>query len=119
MILLDFWASWCQPCQKDVPGLRLLSVRHKDDAFLLISISVDVSEKAWEKFVASNRMDWLQTIDRDHKLGRMFNVRSLPSYFLVDAEGIIAPGEFDTLGAQIGEQLKRISKNRAKHPAAN
>ena len=117
VVLLDFWASWCKPCEASLPTLQRLSKRYGKDQFLLISISVDQNEQAWQQFLSSHRMDWPQALDRDFKLRRMFNVQPIPTYVLVDAEGImrsyVIGSGIDSV-AQLEDAVKKSFKNTPK-----
>ena len=48
-ILLDFWASWCNPCRKEIPNLKKLYKEYADKGFQIISISIDKKKADWEK----------------------------------------------------------------------
>jgi tetratricopeptide (TPR) repeat protein len=88
VVLLDFWASWCGPCGEAVPELRRLYKRYPKDRFVLISISSDTDEERWKTFIAKNKMEWPQYRDADRHLFRIFKVGPIPTYVVIDGEGI-------------------------------
>lgn len=53
VVILNFWASWCSPCRKEMPALQLLYRKYKDKGLTIIGISVDDSADAVRKFLAS------------------------------------------------------------------
>jgi thiol-disulfide isomerase/thioredoxin len=89
VVLLDFWGTWCAPCRAAIPDLRNLSARLKKSPFVLISISNDPDAELLKRFVADNRMDWLQVWDENREINGRLAIRSYPTYVLVDHEGEI------------------------------
>ena len=113
VVLLDFWASWCAPCVKALPSVRRLHKDHASDPFVIIGISGDREERAWHEFVGKNGMVWPQYLDRDHRVQSVFGVRAIPTYVLIDQEGIerlrvTGAGfhEARALGDEIEKQIK-------------
>ncbi len=89
VVLLDFWASWCGPCVKALPSVRKVQTDHAKDPFVLVGVSADRNEDAWRTFVRKNGMGWSQFLDTDHRLQQIFEVQAIPTYILIDAEGIV------------------------------
>ncbi len=122
VVLLDFWATWCQPCVQSVPALQRLSKKYAKEQFQLISISADRNEQAWQSFLSSHRMEWAHTLDRDGKVQNMFHIRAFPTYILIDAEGIqrtYVTGSGFQSEAQVDEAVKRAFKNTPRVVAAS
>jgi thiol-disulfide isomerase/thioredoxin len=89
VVLLDFWASWCVPCVKALPSIRKLQNDHAKDPFVLVGISADEDERAWRAFVSKNGMSWPQYFDDRGRLRGIFEVQAIPTYVLIDGEGIV------------------------------
>lgn len=89
VVLIDFWASWCGPCREEFKLLRYLYEKHRDKGFVVISISVDISESSWKKALQQEQLPWLQLRDEttgvDVSAGR-FGVTGLPTTFLLDRD---------------------------------
>lgn len=88
-LVLDFWATWCPPCRASVGELKDLTRRYPADRVVLLSISGDKDEQQWRQFIAQKGMDWQQARDLDHKMGKLFAVYAIPTYIVIDPEGII------------------------------
>ena len=120
VVLLDFWATWCAPCVASTPAFRSLYKRfQKEPSFVMIAISSDREAEKWREFIAKNQMVWPQYRDRDSKVQRAFEVRSYPTYILIDHEGIVRfrHSGFGSSGtAQIEEAISKALKMKSKSP---
>ncbi|OFW08091.1 MAG: hypothetical protein A3H96_22110 [Acidobacteria bacterium RIFCSPLOWO2_02_FULL_67_36] len=115
VVLLDFWASWCGPCKLATPGLTRLYKKYGDRPFALVAISLDREESPWRQYIDENRMTWPQYWDRGGRIAQLFGVRPIPTYIVLDHEGIVrttkegwGPGTDGALDGEIGKWLKRI-----------
>ena len=89
VVLLDFWATWCGPCIAEMPNVKYTYAKHKNQKFEIIGISVDQSTAPLEAYIASEGLTWPQYWDSSGRISRMYNVRAIPSTFLIDGAGII------------------------------
>ena len=117
VVLLDFWATWCQPCVAAVPHLRNLSKRSTKQPFVLLSIGTDGDEAVLREFVSKHRMNWPQYWDSRREIVRMFDVKSYPTYILVDAEGVMVyrtSGWSDAIGHEISGRITAAVRHAKK-----
>jgi peroxiredoxin len=89
VVLLDFWATWCGPCAQALPGLKRLVKRTTDEPVVVVSISGDTDVQKWRASVAENQMTWPQLIDARGQIQRVYGVEGIPTYIVIDHEGII------------------------------
>jgi cytochrome c biogenesis protein CcmG/thiol:disulfide interchange protein DsbE len=88
-LLIDFWATWCKPCVKELPHLHDLYLKYRDRGFQVVAISED-SPRSLSKvksFVAGNRYEFLVLLDENSTVQRKFNFRALPYTVLLDRDG--------------------------------
>jgi thiol-disulfide isomerase/thioredoxin len=119
VVLLDFWGTWCGPCVESVPDLRNLHKKYsKDPSFVLIGISSDRDDEVWREFTVANKMVWPQYRDKDRRILRAFDIRSFPTYVIIDHEGIVRHRSVGmswsraaSLDNEIRKQIKIIAKN--------
>src|SRR6185295_1089076 len=88
IVLLDFWATWCGPCVRALPSVRKVQKDHAKDPFVVVGISADREEQPWRAFMSKNSMVWPQYWDRDQRMRQVFGVKAIPTYVLLDGEGI-------------------------------
>jgi len=87
-ILLDFWASWCAPCRREIPNLKREYARFAAKGFEIVSISIDKQRSDWEKALAEERLPWPNFLDVSG-IADDYGVRLIPTTYLIDSKGII------------------------------
>jgi thiol-disulfide isomerase/thioredoxin len=107
-ILVDFWASWCGPCRKEIPNLKTAYTEYSNKGFEILSISIDKDEKAWQKALGQENMQWPNLYD-DDKVSKAFNVKTIPATYLVDSKGVIIGDNLR--GAELEAKLKELLKS--------
>lgn len=90
-VLLVFWASWCGPCVGEIPLLKELYAKHRDQGLAVIGISLDDNPQALQSMVASKGLAWPQIrAGKTGELVKLFNVTRTPTHYLLDRDGKIA-----------------------------
>ncbi len=92
-VLLDFWATWCEPCLEEIPYLQQAYAKYALQGFEICSISIDRDPLRWQTFVARNQMLWTNAIDLPAEGGNSaaetYGLQSIPCNFLISPDGII------------------------------
>jgi cytochrome c biogenesis protein CcmG/thiol:disulfide interchange protein DsbE len=91
VVLLDFWATWCDPCRLEIPWFIALQRKDKDRGFEVLGVSMD--DEGWEvvkPFMKSVGMNYRVLIGNDQTTERYGGVDALPTTFLIDRQGKIA-----------------------------
>lgn len=109
-VLLDFWASWCQPCRMENPNVVALYNQYHAKGFEVFSVSLDANKDQWIKAIAKDKMVWK---NHGSDLGgwnsapaQLYNVKSIPATFLLDKNGkIIAK---NLRGDELAAKLKEL-----------
>ncbi|GAB7087859.1 TlpA disulfide reductase family protein [Marinifilum fragile] len=83
-VLIDFWASWCGPCRREIPNLKHMYELYASKGLQIISISKDEDKKAWEKALDKENMAWPNLLN-EKGVDDLYFVKTIPAIFLVDA----------------------------------
>lgn len=110
-VLVDFWASWCPPCRKEMPTVVALYNKYKGKGFEIVGVSLDNDKAAWVKGIKDLKITWPQISDLKGwktELGAAYAVNSIPHMVLLDKEGKIVAKNLNAhdLGEKLAEYLK-------------
>lgn len=91
-VLLEFWASWCGPCKKEIPHLKEVMNSYGDKGFTIIGISMDTDRDAWKAAIEEHQIQWLQLSTLQGFKGDLpqaYRVRGIPTCILISPDGYI------------------------------
>jgi len=92
LLLLDFWAAWCNPCRQENPNIVKVYNQFHKKGFDVLGISLDNNLDAWIKAIAADKLTWTQVTDTaqyERSVGKLYAVDVIPSNFLLDETGKI------------------------------
>lgn len=91
VVIVNLWASWCGPCQAEMPALQKISDALADEGLVVLGVNSTVqdSEADARAFVAERGLTFPILLDRDGTVADTYRLRSLPTTFVVDQEGVI------------------------------
>ncbi len=92
VVLVDFWASWCGPCRKEMPNVVKAYSKYKNKGFEIFGVSLDGDKPNWEQAIAKDGITWLQVSDLkawDCAAAKLYGVQGIPYTVLLDKEGKI------------------------------
>jgi peroxiredoxin len=81
VVLVNFWATWCPPCRKEMPDMEALYQRFSPRGLVILAISDEDSDKV-KPFIAEKKYDYPVLLDPGHKVGQLFDVVGIPKSFL-------------------------------------
>ncbi len=87
VVLLNFWATWCPPCRKEIPSMAELHDKYAPKGLKIIAVSVDKRSDDLAKFVAEYRMPFQVLHDADGAVARRYGVFRYPETFLIGRDG--------------------------------
>lgn len=97
VVLLNFWATWCPPCVKEIPSLGRLQEKFSKDDFVVLSVDMGETKEEVEAFLEKVPADYPVMLDPDGTLVKDWKLRAFPTTFVLDAEGYIRLAYFGGL----------------------
>lgn len=105
-VVLDFWASWCPDCRKDMPTVKKIDEKY-GKKIKLIGVSFDTDKAKMNGYLSANQYSWLQYSEfkkwKETQISKDYHISWIPTSYLIDPEGKIA---FSTLNAE--EMLENL-----------
>jgi thiol-disulfide isomerase/thioredoxin len=108
-LLLNFWASWCEPCQAEMPSLERLALAQREAGLRVLAVNYREGEAAVKRFLAKMPLQLPVVRDADGAAARAFDIHIFPSTVGIDRQGrvrFIITGEFDW-GGEAGMEAIR------------
>ena len=112
VVLIDFWATWCGPCARDLDYVQSIAEEFEKDNFVLLGISIDENEAVWKNHIKENRMIGIQVRDTHNGMHDLFHVAGIPTYLILDSNGIIryrTTGDLKDLRTRVRTLMKEAS----------
>ena len=95
-VLVDFWASWCGPCLREVPNVKKIYDKFHDKGFEIIGVSLDEDKEAWINAIDKHGLNWKHVSSLkgwNCPVAQLYSVTGIPAMFLLDKDGkIVASG---------------------------
>lgn len=105
-VLINFWASWCPPCRSEMPAMQQVYEEYGPDEFVILAVNGSYQDRLTdaESFVAERELTFPILLDTQGQVSATYQVRSLPTSFFVDRDGII---QEIVIGGPMAEALLR------------
>ncbi len=89
VVVLNFWATWCPPCKKEMPLLEATYNKYKEKGLIVLGVNYNEDSETITKFVKEMGITFPIALDRDFKVTKAYGVLALPTTFFIDRNGII------------------------------
>lgn len=94
VVLVNFWATWCPPCRKEMPDLQALSEQFKDQGLVVLAISDEEAAKV-AAFISEHGIGYPILLDPGSKVHQLFKVEGIPKSFVYDRSGKLVAQSID------------------------
>ncbi len=94
VVLVNFWATWCPPCRKEMPDLDTLYKKFEDQGLVVLAISDEVAAKV-TPFIAEQKISYPILLDPGRKVNDLFVVQGIPKSFVYDRDGKLVAQSID------------------------
>ena len=90
VVLLNFWASWCQPCRMEMPSLNQLAAQFEDNPdFVVLTVLYRDSLERAVPYMQENNLSLTVLVDKSFTVSRMYGITAVPETFIIDKEGVV------------------------------
>lgn len=120
VLVVNFWASWCTPCVRELPSLNRLREEFDDQPFEILGVNVAEPPNRLKRFFMRQPIDFPVLYDRESEAFYAWNVKGLPTSFVIDREGRVrylargamewdSPESIDIIESLLGIQAEEAS----------
>lgn len=111
VVLLNFWASWCVYCDKEMASLQALAETFHDKNFVLLGINDGEGQDTARNYVEGKNLTFPMVLDPSKNVAQKYRIRSIPTTFLLNKEGVIVTviiGALDWNQPAIQDTIRRL-----------
>jgi len=105
IVLLNFWATWCGPCRVEIPDIRTVYNKYKEQDFVVLAIDIGETSSAVSRFVKQFDMNFPVLLDSNLAVARQYDCFSIPTSFFLDRRGVIREVRIGTMSQSYIEQV--------------
>ena len=110
VVLINFWATWCGPCRKEMPLLDQLQKKYAPLGFTLLGVNVEEDGRLFDAFLKDVPVSFPILLDPANGVSKLYNVEAMPSTVIVDRKGNV---RYVHQGYQPGDEQKYQDMIRA------
>ena len=121
VVLVNFWATWCDPCRAEMPAMNKLRASLDGRPFAVLAVNLAESESRIRRFMEQVPLEFVVLLDRDSGAAKAWKARVLPVSFVLDAGGRIrysALGEIDWAQDGVRQAILALMPREATPPRA-
>jgi len=87
VVLLNFWATWCEPCVVELPSL--LQLHHEQPNLVILAVSIDDDADAYSRFLVRRHVDLITVRDPSQSAAKLYHTEMWPETYVIDRQGVI------------------------------
>ncbi len=87
VVLVNFWATWCEPCVVELPSL--LELHHSQPNLVILAVSIDEDPEAYTQFISRRHVDLITVRDPSESAAKLFHTDMWPETYVIDRKGIV------------------------------
>jgi thiol-disulfide isomerase/thioredoxin len=118
VVLVNFWATWCEPCRDEMPSIERLRAKMAGRPFEVLTVNYGEGAARIASFLAKEKIALTVLLDPDKETAAEWRAGGLPMTFLVDAEGRVRYSAFGECDWSTGEALRAVEGLVAEAPRA-
>ncbi|MGM0828193.1 MAG: thiol-disulfide oxidoreductase ResA [Bacillota bacterium] len=88
-VFLNFWGTWCKPCEREMPYMNNQYVKYKDQGVQILAVNVGESDFLINRFVSKHGLEFPIVVDEEEEVQNAYGIDPLPTTFLINPQGEI------------------------------
>jgi peroxiredoxin len=116
VVLINFWATWCGPCRKEMPLLDQIYQRYKGLGFTLLAVNVEEDSAGAVSWLKQTPVTFPVLFDRQNKVSKLYEVTAMPSTVIVDRKGqvrFVHYGYTDGTENEYQDQIRTLIREKS------
>ena len=89
IVVLNFWASWCAPCNQELPSIMDMQNRLRGRGVVVLGVSIDVDGDAYHRFLQERNVNFVTVRDPEQKVANMYGTSMWPESYVIDRQGVL------------------------------
>lgn len=89
LVFLNFWATWCGPCESEMPAMEKVYRELKDEGFVILAVDLSEDRDTVKTFIEERNLSFPVLLDTDGQVGAKYDARSIPTTYMIDRDGNI------------------------------
>ena len=89
VVVLNFWATWCPPCNQELPSIMDMQNRLRGRGVVVLGVSIDVDGDAYHRFLKERSVNFVTVRDPEQKVADMYGTSMWPESYVIDRQGVL------------------------------
>lgn len=89
VVVLNFWATWCPPCDQELPSLMDMQNQMRARGVVVVGVSIDVDGDAYHRYLKQRSVNFVTVRDPEQKVAGMYGTSGWPESYIIDRQGVL------------------------------
>lgn len=89
VVVLNFWATWCPPCDQELPSLMDMQNQMRARGVVVVGVSIDVDGVAYHRYLKQRNVNFVTVRDPEQKVAGMYGTSGWPESYIIDRQGVL------------------------------
>ena len=89
VVIVNFWATWCPPCDQELPSLMDMQNRMRARGVVVVGVSIDVDGDAYHRYLKQRNVNFVTVRDPEQKVAGMYGTSGWPESYIIDRQGVL------------------------------
>ena len=111
VLVLNFWATWCPPCEEELPSLMRMQDRLRARGVTVLGVSIDVDGDAYHRFLQQRGVNFMTIRDPEQKVPTVYGTTGWPETYVIDRQGVLRRkfvGAVDWTSPEVVDYLSKL-----------